>query len=154
MREIPKGCVFMNKIKFFKKEEGSALMMVIIAFMIITILVTSVFVLAGSNTKQVVSQNDGIESYYIARSGAEATYQALLTSSPSLLTQFQSGSTVETDTIIFDEGKAEITVEGFNEGTIRRVRITSVGTVDGKTVSRKSILEFNYDGYDNIKWSR
>lgn len=145
----------MKQIKFYKKEEGSALMMVIIAFMIITILVTSVFVLAGSNTKQVVSQNDGIESYYIARSGAEATYQALLISSPSLLTQFQSGSTtVRTDTIIFDEGKAEITVEGFNEGTIRRVRITSVGTAAGNNASRKSILEFNYDGYDNIKWSR
>ncbi|KAF5041884.1 hypothetical protein DSECCO2_518370 [anaerobic digester metagenome] len=144
----------MNKNKFFKKEQGSALVMVIIAFMIITVITTSVFVLAGSNTKQVVSQNEGMESYYIARSGAEATYQALLTSSPSLLTQFQSGSTVQTDTITFDEGTAEITVEGFNEGTTRRVRITSVGKADGINVSRKSILEFNYDGYDDIKWSR
>lgn len=144
----------MDKIQFFKKEQGSALVMVIIAFMVITVIVTSVFVLAGSNTRQVVSQNDGMESYYIARSGAEATYQALLTSSPSLLTQFQSGSTVQTDTITFDEGTAEITVEGFNEGTTRRVRITSVGKADGINVSRKSILEFNYSGYDDIKWSR
>lgn len=141
-------------IKYYKKEQGSALVMVVLAFMVITIIVTSVFVLAGNNTKQVASQNEGIESYYIARSGAEATYQALLTSSPSLLTQFQSGGTVVTDTITFNEGKAEITVEGFNEGTIRRVRITSVGTADGTNVSRKSILEFNYSGYDNIKWSR
>jgi type II secretory pathway component PulK len=144
----------MNKVKFYKKEQGSALMMVIIAFVVITIIATSVFALAGSNTKQVVSQNDGIESYYIARSGAEATYQALLTSSPSLLTQFQSGSTVQTDTITFDEGTAEITVEGFNEGTTRRVRITSVGKATGNNVSRKSILEFNYNGYGDIKWSR
>ncbi|MBP1927335.1 type II secretory pathway component PulK [Sedimentibacter acidaminivorans] len=143
----------MDKIKFFKKEQGSALVMVIIAFMVITIITTSVFVLAGNNTRQVVSQNDGMESYYIARSGAEATYQALLTSS-SLLTQFQSGSTVQTDTITFDEGTAEITVEGFNEGTTRRVRITSVGKAAGKNVSRKSILEFNYNGYGDIKWSR
>lgn len=144
----------MNQIKFFKKEQGSALMMVIIAFMVISIIVTSVFVLASSNTKQVVTQNDGLESYYIARSGAEATYQALLTSSPSLLTQFQSGSTVVTDTITFDEGTAEITVEGYDEGSIRRVRITSVGTAAGNNISRKSVLEFNYDGYDNIKWTR
>lgn len=144
----------MNKFKFLKKEQGSALVMVVIAFMVITIITTSVFVLAGSNTRQVVSQNDGMESYYIARSGAEATYQVLLTSSPSLLTQFQSGSTVQTDTITFDEGTAEISVEGFNEGTTRRVRITSVGTADGTNVSRKSILEFNYSGYDDIKWSR
>lgn len=144
----------MNQIKFFKKEQGSALMMVIIAFMVISIIVTSVFVLAGNNTKQVVAQNDGLESYYMARSGAEATYQALLTSSPSLLTQFQNGSTVVTDTITFDEGTAEITVEGYDEGSIRRVRITSVGTAAGNNISRKSVLEFNYDGYDNIKWSR
>lgn len=144
----------MNKIKCYKKEKGSALIMVVIAFVVISILATSVFVLAGSNTKQVVSQNDGLESYYIARSGAEATYQALLTSYPSLLTQFQSGNTVVTDTIVFDEGTAEITVEGFNEGTVRRVRITSVGKASGNNVSSKSILEFDYDGYDNIKWSR
>ena len=144
----------MDKIRFFKKEQGSALMMVIVAFMVITIITTSVFVLASNNTKQIVSQNDGMESYYIARSGAEATYQALLTSSPSLLTQFQSGSTVITDTITFDEGTAEITVEGFNEGTTRRVRVTSLGKAAGKNISRKSILEFNYDGYDDIKWSR
>lgn len=144
----------MNRIKFFKREQGSALMMVIIAFMVISILATSVFVLAGSNTKQVVSQNDGLESYYIARSGAEATYQALLTSSPSLLTQFQDENTVVTDTITFDEGTADITVKGFNEGTTRRVRITSVGKAAGNNVSRTSILEFNYSGYDNIKWSR
>lgn len=144
----------MNKIKFFKREQGSALVMVILTLMIITIIVTSVFVMASSNTRQVVSQNDGLESYYIARSGAEATYQALLTSSPSLLTQFQSGSTMVTDTITFGEGRAEITVEGFDEDSIRRVRITSIGKADGKSISRKSVLEFNYDGYDNIKWSR
>ncbi len=147
-------CRFMNRIRFFKREQGSALIMVIIAFMVVTIIATSVFVLAGSNTKQVVSQNEGLESYYIARSGAEATYQALLNSTPSLLTQFESGNTVVKDTIIFDEGTAEITVEGYNEGTIRRVRITSVGKAAGSNVSRKAVLEFNYYGYDNIKWSR
>lgn len=144
----------MKRYNLIQSESGAALIMMIITFMVLTILATSVFVLAQNNTTQVVAQNDGMDSYYIARSGAEATYQALVESSPSLLTQFQTGTTVVTDTIVFDEGTAEISIEGFDEGSTRRVRITSIGTFDGSSNSRQSILEFNYDGYEKIKWSR
>lgn len=135
-------------------KKGSALLMVLVTFMFISILIASVFVITISNTKQVQTQNYGIQSYYTARSGAEATYQALTSSNPSLLTQFASGSLSRSDTISFEEGTADITVVGYNEGTKRRIRITSVGEVDGTSVSRVAILEFNYEDYGDIKWSR
>lgn len=127
--------------------------MVIVALLFITILTTSVFIIAGSNTKQVVNQNDGMESYYIARSGAEATYQALF-ESPTMLSQFQTGNTVDNITITFDEGEAEVTIEGYDEGSTRRVRVHSIGKADGISVTRKSILEFDYVDFGNVKWSK
>lgn len=144
----------MECIRIIKSEQGSALVMVLMAFLVITILATSVFVMAQNNTKQVVVQSEGMDSYYIARSGAEATFQALIKSSPSQLTQFRTGSTVVTTTVTFDEGIANISIEGFNEGSTRRVRITSVGQANGMSITKRAILEFDYIGQEKIKWSR
>jgi len=135
-------------------EKGAALVMVIIAFLVITILATSVLVMTQSNTAQVSSQEDAMETYYIARSGAEATYQALIETSPSMLTQFSAGNTIVTDTIIFDEGSADVSIQGFNEGSTRRIRIISVGTSNGTVSTKRSVLEFDYVGYGKLKWSR
>lgn len=137
---------------FLSRQKGSALVMVIIAFVVISILATAALTLAQSNTTQVVAQTNGILSYYIARSGAEATYEALRVSSS--YAQFATGNTVVTANITFDEGTADISIQGFDEGSTRRVRVTSSGTASGTTISRKSVLEFDYNGYGNIKWSR
>jgi len=144
----------MKLYKNIKSEQGAALIMILIAFMVITILATSVLVMAQNNTKQVVLQGDGMDSYYIARSGAEATFQALIESSPSKLTQFQTGSTVVTTTVNFAEGTANISIEGYNDGSTRRVRITSVGEAIGTNVTKRAILEFDYSNQQKIKWSR
>jgi len=135
------------------KNTGSALIMVIIAFMVVIILIASLFVMAGSNTRQVASQDQGIQSYYIARSGAETTYQVLISNS-ALMLQYKTDDTVQNDTIEFEEGNAEISVVGYYEGSTRRIRITSTGQVKGSNVSRNAILEFNYEGNGDIKWSR
>jgi type II secretory pathway component PulK len=145
----------MKLLNILKSENGAALAMVIISFMVISVLATSVLVLASNNTQQVVTQERGMDSYYIARSGAEAVYQALReSSSPSQLEQFETGTTEVEGTITFTEGTVEYKIIGFNDGSTRRVRITSLGTADGTSVTRKSILEFDYIGYGKIKWSR
>jgi len=144
----------MAKHHFYSKQNGAALVMVIVAFVFISIMATAALMMTQSNTAQVVAQNDGMSSYYIARSGAEATYEALIISSPSKLTQFQTGSSVVTDEITFTEGTANISIQGFNDGSTRRVRITSIGVASGTNISRTSILEFDFHGYGNLKWSR
>lgn len=144
----------MRKHHFKTKQSGAALVMVIVAFVFISILATAALMMTRNNTAQVVAQNDGMSSYYLARSGAEATYEVLKTATPSKMTQFQTGTTVVTDDITFAEGTANVRIEGFNEGSTRRVRITSVGIATGTNISRTSILEFDYNGYGNLKWSR
>lgn len=143
----------MRLMTILKNKKGAALVMTVVAFLIIMTLATSVLVISQNNTKQVATQDQGMDSYYIARSGAEASYQALITTA-SLLNQFQTGTNTLEDTITFSEGEAVVSVIGFNEGTTRRVRITSTGIYNNNGISRKSILEFDFVGYGNIKWSR
>ncbi len=140
--------------RIIKSKRASALSMVLIVFMVISILSVAVLVLANNNTRQVQNQNNGIKSYYIAKSGAEVTFQALTTSPSSLLQDFQTGNSVKTSSITFDEGTAQIKVEGFNKGTVRRVRITSVGKLTGSSIERTVVLEFNYADYGDLVWSR
>lgn len=135
-------------------ERGSALTMVLVVFLFISILIASVFFLVDNNTTQLQSQHQGIKSYYIAKSGAEVTFQALTTSPSSLLQDFQTGNHIKTSTISFEEGTAQIRVEGFDKGTVRRVRITSIGKVNGSAIERSVVLEFNYADNGDLVWSR
>lgn len=140
----------------FKKRSGSALAMVIIVFLVITILLSSVFILSSTNTRQVVAQEQGIHSDYIARSGAEAMFEFLITVETSRLAQYDSWSNpyITDEIIIFSEGEATVTVEKTTLDSRKRVRITSIGEATGTDVSRKAVLEFDLDGYGNIRWSR
>ncbi len=139
-----------------KKRPGSALTMVIIVFLVVSILLSSVFVLSSANTRQVVTQEHGIHSDYIARSGAEAMFEFLITVETSRLAQYDSWSNpyINNERIVFTEGEAFVTVEKATLDGRKRVRITSLGTASGTNITRRSILEFDLDGYGSIKWSR
>lgn len=148
----------MKNSKSTSKITGSALPMVLITFMVVMILVGSVFVMVGSNTRQVASQNKGIQAYYLARSGAEAAYQVLTVSNPTLIVQFRTTDVVQEEIIEFEEGEARVSVTGFNQGSRRKIRVTSIGQIKGSNATRKVILEFNSnmnnEGYGDIKWSQ
>lgn len=145
----------MNKLKLSKRS-GSALVMVIIVFLIVSILLSSVFVLSATNTRQVVTQEKGIHSDYIARSGAEAMFEFLITVESSRLAQYDSWSNpyITDEDIVFSEGEAKVTVEKTTLDGRKRVKITSIGEAKGSNISRKAVLEFDLVGYGNISWSR
>lgn len=144
-----------NSIIFLKNRSGAALVMVVIALLFVSILLSSVFIIVSTNTRQVVTQEQGIESYYIARSGAEAMYQALRTITPSYIEEFKNNTTTKLeDEIVFPEGKANITVTKITVDGKDRIKIQSLGIADGTNIQRKSILEFDIVGYKNVKWSR
>lgn len=144
--------------KIFKlnnKRSGSALAFVLLAFVVVFILLSSVFILASNNTKQVAAQEQGIHSEYIARSGAEAMFEFLINDA-TRLSQYDSWSNpyITNEAIDFSEGEAVVTVEKTMHEGRKRVKITSIGEADGTNLSRKAILEFDLDGFKNIKWSR
>jgi type II secretory pathway component PulK len=143
-----------NKFKL-KKRKGSALLFVVIAFLIVFILLSSVFILSQSNTRQVAAQEQGIHSEYIARSGAEAMFEFLINDATRLSNYDTWEDPYITNlTIDFSEGEAVVTVEKTTQDGRKRVKITSIGEADGTDMSRKAVLEFDLDGYTNIRWSR
>lgn len=137
-------------------RRGSALAMVLIIFLIITILLSSVFVLSSTNTRQVSTQEKGIHSDYIARSGAEAMFEFLIITETSRLAQYDTWANpyITDELINFSEGEARVTVEKATLDGRKRVRITSTGEAGGTDISKKVILEFDVVGYQNINWSR
>lgn len=140
----------------FSNRKGSALAMVMIIFLIITILLSSVFVLSSTNTKQVSTQEKGIQSDYIARSGAEAMFEFLIITETSRLAQYDTWSNpyITNEPIVFSEGRAIVSVEKTTFDGRKRVKITSVGESDATNISKTAILEFDLIGYGNISWSR
>lgn len=143
-----------NKFKL-KNRRGSALAFVIIILLVVFILLSSVFVLSQSNTRQVAAQEQGIHSEYIARSGAEAMFEFLINDA-TRLSQYDTWTNpyIKDLTIDFTEGDAVVTVEKTSRDGRKRVKITSLGEADGTNMTRKAVLEFDLDGYTNIKWSR
>lgn len=144
----------MSKFKL-KNRRGAALAFVVIAFLVVFILLSSVFILSQSNTKQVAAQEQGIHSEYIARSGAEAMFEFLINDA-TRLSQYDSWTNpyITNLTIDFSEGEAVVTVEKTTQDGRKRVKITSIGEADGTDMSRKAVLEFDLDGFANIRWSR
>ena len=138
-----------------KNRTGSALVFVVMLFSVVFILLSSVFVLSQNNTKQVVVQEQGIHSEYIARSGAEAMFEFLVNDA-TRLSQYNSWSNpyITNEDIDFSEGEAVVTVEKTTLDGRKRIKITSVGKANGTDMSRKVILEFDLDGFKNIRWSR
>lgn len=65
-------------IKFNNNREGSALVMVVLVFLIITILSASVVFIFSSNLKMAVRQEDNMRAYYLALSGIDVTKSTLL----------------------------------------------------------------------------
>ncbi|WP_350344539.1 type II secretion system protein [Proteinivorax tanatarense] len=59
-------------------NKGFSLPMVLMVIMVLSILLASVFSLTQSNTKQIVAQENNLRAYYLARSGIDIAYAAMM----------------------------------------------------------------------------
>ncbi|HWQ78555.1 MAG TPA: hypothetical protein VN381_07050 [Anaerovoracaceae bacterium] len=139
-------------------NRGNALAFVMFTLLLVFFMVSIVISIAQTNIKQASAQERGMQAYYVARSGAELAYEALLTTTPSLLESFEGNSSmvmVEND-VDFEDGMADIRVTSSGSGAGQKIRIESVGTLKENNISRTVTLEFyvNYDQYPDMVWSR
>lgn len=151
------GGIFLRNL--IRNEKGSALAFVIMILLVLIIIIASVAAVTTANIKQASNQEKGMQAYYIARSGAEFAYEALL--STSLLSEFKGiDKTISEAGVDFGEGTADIMVSTLvpTVGSIdlQTIRIESVGTLKNENISRKVVLEFFYyfSSYPSITWSR
>ncbi|MPM56596.1 hypothetical protein SDC9_103405 [bioreactor metagenome] len=148
-------------IKVHNNERGAALIFVILALVIVSILAMAIASLVRSNLSQTVSQEDTLKAYYLATSGQELAYAALLKKDAygdSLLsTEFTEtahpdwhDAPILTDILNhtddgIDGGTVNVKVEAVDKGGERWVKITSTGIVDGSAATKTVTLEFMAD---------
>lgn len=145
--------LFKKEVVNMKKRKGASLFWVIIALVFTTIMTISISTVTRSNIRQAKIQDDGLQVYYIARSGAELAYEALLTSSPSLINKFKNGAISKLDekNISVGKGKADIKVTSYTVDAVKKIKIESTGKLNNTT--KTIYLEFEADNYGSMKWT-
>jgi len=147
----------MKKSDQLKSKNGAALIFVVVALCVLTLMISISIFVSRSNLRQASAQEQSIQAFYVARSGVELAYEALLTT--NLLDNFKNDSTntysLGPQTVSFDVGTATVNVTSSGSGDTKKILIRSVGELNNGGLTRTISLEFyaRYDLYPDIKWS-
>jgi type II secretory pathway pseudopilin PulG len=147
----------MNKYRKVLDNRGVTLVFVLAVLLIMSTLSVAIFALFSSNMNEEQMQTDAIRAHYVAQTGVDVAFGALLQNNRSLLTSyFDKATTVVitplTDTIDLDNGSASIVVSSYVEGTERFVLITSTGSITSSSVTQVSKMSFNVKPPQIQKW--
>jgi hypothetical protein len=115
-------------------ENGSALAMVLIIMVVLMILGTALLSISLAENKFSIKNEDKLQAYYIARSGAQSVAEYLVKGENAALVLNKSS---EEETLITG-GKYQVTVSYPIAGNTKVVDVTSIGTF--KDVSQTSII--------------
>ena len=144
------GVVIMVKIKLIKNRKGVSLVYVMLVLIVMSILSVAIFTLFVSNLNQVKTQEDSVKAHFVAMSGVEIAFGALVQDNRSLLNYHfdkHVGTSVSpiSDTIVVTGGEADITISSYVEDGLRYVRITSVGRLDNSTFTKTLSMHFRIE---------
>ncbi|MDM8535112.1 hypothetical protein QUF55_10485 [Clostridiaceae bacterium HSG29] len=108
-----------NKIyRIIDNENGFSLPIVLIVFIVFSILFTSAIFVTQVNTSQIDSQEDNLRAYYVARSGIDMAYAALMQ-------EDTGGYNLKVDRLI-DQGLNST----INHNDLNVPQVNPIGTVD------------------------
>lgn len=151
--------MFSKALKFNNQREGSALVWVVILLVIITIITTSVIYIARQNTIETVNQERRIKAYYLALSGIEIGYAALMapdaSPGPKYINRFTPSKADVTNTQTIKDGgntigTVDITIGNVTIGGKRWIQVESIGTLAGSNVSVSSSLRIDAANHEVI----
>lgn len=139
-------------------ETGGTLAFVVILLMVLSVLVASVLLLFNNNLKQAKLQEDNMEAYYLAYSGVEMAYAALLADSNEKLKELtrltSPVASHVTNNVAVGGGEVDlIAVKSTDVGFEGWIKITSTATLtkNGQTYTR--ILYFDPADPTKKVWS-
>lgn len=147
----------MGRRKIINNRSGVGLIYAVLVLLVVSILSVAVFTLFSSNMNQAQMQEDAMRSHFIAVSGVEVAFGALLQDNQSLLNNYfdKSISTPVnplSDTITFDAGVAQIVISSFIEDDMRIVNIQSIGQATNSSVSREVNMWFRIEYPEIQNW--
>ena len=136
-------------------RKGQVMVWVLIAFMVLTLLMTSMAFVVRQGIFETQKQEERLQTYYVALSGIDLVYAALMDPSytpkniDKAISQIQSTGNPITETITVEVdgqqiGTAEITIDIFkDEKDVSWLRITSLGQLTGKSTKVPSTMRIN-----------
>lgn len=138
----------------FKKRSGAAIVWTLLVLMIFSILSVSIIYIARQDIHETVYQRNKLKAYYLAESGADLAYAALMKkpnpSDSPLINSYQDNKNKKyTQEIQVDDDLIEITIESVQVDGKWWVKITSTGTLTSSNVSESTILRVDV-GMDNF----
>lgn len=147
-----------NLFKKLNREQGGLLAFVVVMLMVVSIIVASVLFMFNSNLKQAKLQEDNMEAYYLAYSGVEMAYAALLADSNEKLKELtrltSPVASHVTNNVAIGGGEVDlIAVKSTDVGFENWIKITSTATLsrNGQTYTR--ILYFDPADPTKKVWS-
>lgn len=141
-----------------KRKQGYALMLVLVVVVILSILSMGLFFMTDANTKQVAVQEDNLRAYYLARSGIDLAYAALMVDDggiPKLKTFIAEGTTVLTDTLELPnatEAEGTVTIRVAMEGTEVHFQASAKMKSDNGTYTLNYYVD--QDDFTKTRWGR
>lgn len=143
----------------FFNHRGSALTYVMFVLLLVFFMVSIVFSIAQTNTRQASAQEQGMQAYYAARSGVELAFEALwimdaeeASGGETLLRALKDGEEPLPETIDFgDDRTAEVAISYERSGRDEKVSIRSVGNY--KNASRRVTLDVYFEVDDDTEES-
>lgn len=151
--------------KIIKNQEGMALSFVVMTLLVLFIMASIVASLAQANIKQASTQEQGLQAYYAARSGAEMAFEALWNekSSKTLLKNLKDKVAFPEQSITFpdDGGSAKVSIKYSKKDADELIEISSRGTYKNATRNVELKVYFEVDSKDTnnsilkeIVWSK
>jgi len=155
MKNIKMKCKKMNKI--LNNENGFSLPLILVFFVVFSILFTSAIFVTQTNTSQIDSQEDNLRAYYVARSGIDIAYAALMQADVSPYDKKVDRLIAEDATITHIAlnvpkdnpiGTVDITVKVVND----EVEIHAVSQMIDDSESDSLTFYFKKDNYSKNRW--
>lgn len=137
-----------------KKRTGAAMVFVVILMLVVGILSMSMATVFSSNLRQTKYQQDSLEAYYLAYSGALVVYEALLEDYNKIyvLTE-DDGGTLDTQYLSFDNGDAIVTAVLSTDSNFEDfIKIVSIATLSRNNFEYTRIMYFDPANPLDILW--
>lgn len=146
-----------------KSQKGSALVVVIIVMVLVSIFILGLASVFANNLIQTRYQERKMEAYYLAKSGVDLGIAALMLqgvqgANDTLLYKSYNksisiGATPTlTHTITTAKGHIDITIKALDQDGERWMQIQAVGVLNGNNISRSLKMQFLFENPEVQKW--
>lgn len=142
-------------LRHIKNQRGFTFVFTLLILIMSMIFVSTVFTVYSGNLRQTKHQEHYMEAYYLAYSGVEMAFTALIADENELFNEIKNGTTTSLteEDIAFEDGSVDIEVTKSNDANyVGWIKISSTGTLGSYDISRTRTLYIDPSNQKNTVW--